>query len=460
MSTPAFTASIPARAVPPGPKGLPVLGSLLDMGRDTLGFLSGCVREHGDVVALRLGSWPTLLISNPDDIETVLVRNHENFVKNTFFWRHVTALFGQGILTSEGEYWRRHRKIIAPVFSGRNLTAYATTMGEMTEAQMDGWRAGEVVDLHGEMMALALRIAAKTLFDASVETDIGAIDRATEDIVTEIRARFVRPFLIPDWAPLPGHIRYRRAIRAVEEVLDRMIAERRAAGGTGGRVDFLSQLMNVTDDDGRPMPDRQLRDEAITHLLAGHETTAIAMSWTFQLLSLNPEARRRLHDEVDGVLAGRAPTIEDIPRLPFTESVALESMRLRPPAWGIGREALRDCELGGYHVPAGTTIFILPWIQHRDPRWFDDPEAFRPERWMDGLARRIPRFAYLPFGGGPRICIGQRFAMIELVLLVAGITRRFDLEWQADRPVELVPSITLRPKGGVWVRIHDRRTHH
>lgn len=447
-----------AGAIPSGPKGLPLLGSLPEMGRDTLGFFTACARDYGDVVPIRLGTWPTLLLSNPADIEQVLVRNHENFVKNSFFWRHVTAIFGQGILTSEGDTWRRHRRLIAPAFAPPTLAAYAPVMVAMAETHVGKWRDGALIDLHQEMMALTLRIAAKTLFESEVEEDIATIDAALEHCMEEIRARFVRPVFIPDWVPLPGHRRYSRGIAAIEKVLARMIAERRESGVE--RTDFLSRLMAARDESGQPLSDRQLRDEAITHLLAGHETTALAMSWTWHLASRHPQVVARLLEEVDSVLGGRTVTLQDIPHLRYTEAVLLESMRLRPPAWGIGREAVGDCEIGGAHVPAGTTIFLAPWVVQRDPRWFDDPESFTPERWLDGLERRLPRFAYFPFGGGPRICIGQKFAMTEAILMLATIANRFTLEWQPDRPIEPFPSITLRPKGGVWVKVRARDTLH
>ncbi len=446
----------PARSFPPGPKGLPVLGNLLDMGRDTLGFLEACAHEHGDVVAFRLGSWPCVLLSNPDDIETVLVKRHGDFVKNSFFWRHVTGLFGQGILTSEGELWRRQRRIAAPAFAGPRLKAYGVTIVEHTIRQIALWRDGQTFDLHEEMMKLSLRIAAKTLFNSEVERDIETIDHALNDLLEEIRARFVRPVFIPDWVPLPGHLRYGRGIRNIEKVLDRMICERRS--NVGDRQDFLSELMAARDKSGRPMSDRQLRDEAITLLLAGHETTALTLSWTWHFVGQDSDVGIRLAEEVDQVLGGHPPTVDDIPKLSFTEAVIQESMRLRPPAWGIGREALKDTEIGGYPIRVGTTIFISQWVLHHHPRYFDDPRVFRPDRWMSGLANRLPRFAFFPFGGGPRICIGHRFAMMEAVLMLATMVQHVTLEWQRDRPVEPFPSITLRPKGGVWVKVKKRRT--
>jgi cytochrome P450 len=439
---------------PPGPKGLPLLGNLVDFGSDVLAFLTESARRYGDVVAMRLGSWPTLLLSNSDDIEKVLVKEHENFVKHSFFWRHVTALFGSGLLTSEGELWHRQRRLAAPAFAGGQLQGYGTAMVCHTERMLENWRDGETRNLHAEMMALTLEIAAKTLFDSEIAEDVSQIDHALNDLTGEIAARFKRPFVVPDFVPLPGHIRYRRAIARIERLIDRLIGERRSAKTAG--TDLLSKLMAARDENGQPMSDRQLRDEAITLILAGHETTALALSWTCYLLGRHPDVQAELAAEAGGLLHGRCAIVEDLPSLRFAECVVTEAMRLYPPVWTIGREVVRDCELGGYAVPAGTTILISPWVIHRDPRNFDRPDEFLPGRWADDLHRKLPRFAYCPFGGGPRICIGQRFAMMEAVLILATIVHRFGISLHLERKVTPHPSITLRPKDGVWATLSGR----
>lgn len=444
---------------PPGPPGLPLIGNLLALGRDPLGFFAETTRRYGDLVSLNLAGWKTLLVSDLPAIEKILVDDHRSFVKHSFFWRNVTAVFGEGLLTSEGEAWQRQRRLAAPVFAGQQLLAYDSAMVALTRQMLDGWKGGEIIDIHPEMMGLTLRIAAKTLFDSEVERDIRDIEHAMNDLITEVASRYKRPIFVPDAIPLPGHIRYRRAIRTVERVVSSMIAERRARG-LETRNDLLSRLMAARDDAGRPMSDTLLRDEAITLLLAGHETTALALSWTWFLLGQHPDAEARLAAEIAEVLDDRPATADDIPHLKFTESVVMEAMRLYPPAWGIGRESTRPVELGGYSFPKGTTILISPWVLHRDGRYFGEPEAFRPERWMSNLARELPRFAYMPFGGGPRICIGQRFATIEAILLLATMAQRFSIEWQPDRKVTPFPSITLRPNGGVWLKLRERRTSH
>jgi cytochrome P450 len=433
---------------------VPFLGSLPDLGRDVLGFFTRCARQYGDVAGFRLASWPAVLLSHPDWVEYVLVKNHQNFIKHRFFWRHVRAIFGQGLLTSEGEFWHQQRRLAAPAFAGSRLNGYGGTMVQYTERMLGHWHPGQVFDAHHEAMALTLQIAAKTLFDAQADQDVAEVSRAIDQVLEQIAIRFRRPFWIPDSIPLPGNIRYRRGVQRMDRLVARIIAERRDKAGDRG--DLLSLLMQARDEAGRPMSEGQIRDEVITMLLAGHETTALTVSWTWYLLGLHPAADAQLAAEVREVLGGRPPTIDDLPRLRFTGQVVSEAMRLYPPAYAIGREALKDCEIGGYRVPAGTTVYVSPWVMHRDPRWFDDPQAFRPERWDGNAARQLPRFAYMPFGGGPRICIGNRFAVMEAMLILATVAQRFRLEWQTGRPVEPMPSITLRPGGGIWFKAIPR----
>jgi cytochrome P450 len=450
----ATVAPPPLTAHPPGPHGLPLLGNLPEFSRDVLGFLERASRDYGDIVRLNLAGWPTYFIFHPDLCENVLVTNHRNFIKHRFFWRHVGAIFGQGLLLSEGDFWLRQRRLAAPAFHHERLAGYANVMVDYTERMLESWKPGDVRDAHAEMMGVTMQIAAKTLFDADVTQDIRTISDAFADVIEEIMARYRRPFPIPDRLPLPGNLRYTRAVRKIDALVLRVIRERRDAGEDRG--DLLSMLLAARDDDGEPMTEKQLRDEVITLFLAGHETTAIALSWTWWLLSRHPEIEAKLHAEVDGVLSGRAPTFADLARLAYTERVVSESMRLYPPAWGIGRETVRPCEIAGYRIPAGAMVFMAPWVTHRDARWYDRPNQFLPERWENDFARTLPRFAYMPFGGGPRLCIGNRFAMMEAVLVLATVARRYRLEWQRDRPVVPYPSITLRPGGGVYTRVVAR----
>jgi cytochrome P450 len=439
---------------PPGPRGLPFLGNLLDFRRDALRYYSEWSRQYGDIVALRLGTWPAVLLNHSDHVEYVLVKNPHNFIKFSFFFRQVRAIFGEGLLTSEGEFWLRQRRLAAPAFHAQRLADYGGATVRYTERMLESWHPGDLRDVHVDTMGLTLRIAAKALFDAEVEKDVAEIGQAFNAIVEEIAVRLRRPFHIPDAIPTPGNIRYVRAVHRIDRLVTKIIRERREQGCDRG--DLLSMLMLARDEQGQSMSERQLRDEVITLLLAGHETTALALSWTWYLLAHSPDVDAKLAAELRDVLGGRAPTVSDLPQLRFTEQVVTEAMRLYPPAWGFGREALADCDIGGYAIPAGTTIIISPWVLHRDPRYFERPTEFRPERWSSDFARQLPRFAYIPFGGGPRICIGNRFAMMEAVLILATVAQRFRLQWRGTRPVVPLPSITLRPKGGVWVKLAPR----
>jgi cytochrome P450 len=436
---------------PPGPKGLPLLGNLLEFRRDVLRYYLEWSREYGDAVSLNLAGWPVALLNNPDYAEYVLVKNHRNFIKFPLFFRKVRAIFGQGLVTSEGEFWLRQRRLAAPAFHAQRVAGYGDTMVRHTERMLTGWQPGKLRDIHTDMMEVTLRIAAKTLFDAEVDEDVSDIGQAFNAIADEIAKRVRQPFVLPDVIPTPGNVRYLRGVRRIDRLVDSIIRERQRNGDVD-RGDLLSMLMLARDDDGKPMTAKQLRDEVITLLLAGHETTALALSWTWYLLAQHPEADAKLAAELREVLGGRAPAVSDLPRLRYTEQVVTEAMRIYPPAWGFGREALADCEIGGYAIPAGTTVIISPWVSHRNPRYFPDPTAFRPERWDNDFAATLPRFAYIPFGGGPRICIGNRFAMMEAVLVLATVAQRFHLELQNGQPVVPLPSITLRPKGGVWIK--------
>jgi len=441
---------------PHGPKALPILGHLFSLGKDTFGFLEQCEREYGEAVSLMLGAgWPTLMFNSSELIEQVLVKQHMSFSKNSRFWRQVTALFGTGLLTSDGALWQRQRKLAAPAFAGQRLLSYAPAMVGAAERTLADWRDGQVVDIYPESMVLTLRVASKTLFNSDVDTEVAEMGEAMDQISDEIRARFTRPFLLPDSLPLPGHKRYRRGIEHVEKVVDRILAQRRS--GDPDKGDFLSMLMLARDESGEPMSDKQLRDEAVTLLLAGHETTALSMSWALLLLSRSLETQDKVAAELDAVVGDRQIREEDLASLPFLEAVVMESMRLYPPVWVIGREAKEDVQIRDIKVPRGTSVLVSAWVVQRSARNFEAPTEFRPERWAGDFRRKLPRYAYFPFGGGPRICIGMRFAMMETMLILGTLLSRYRMVATNHDPVEKIGSITLRPKNGVWVTLQERR---
>jgi cytochrome P450 len=438
---------------PPGPSvGLKrwSLGPLNN--GDPLGYFTKIVREYGDVVALRVLNFRILLINHPNDIEDVLVNHPRKFVKGRVLQAN-KRVFGKGLLTSEGDFWLRQRRLAQPAFHRARIAGYASTMVEYTERLLHEWQNGEERDIHKEMMRLTLQIVGKTLFDADVERDAQDVGKSLE-LLLELGANFRRTIFIPQWLPTPTNLRFERAIRQIEKVLYRIIAEKRASGRDAG--DLLSMLLAAQDEDGSRMTDQQLRDEAITLFLAGHETTANALSWTWWLLAQNPAAEAKLHAELDSVLAGRPPSLEDLSKLAYTNHVVTESLRLYPPAWGTARTAIQDLEIAGYSVPKGSGVSFVQWTVHRDPRWYDAPEEFRPERWDGDLLKRIPRFAYFPFGGGPRQCIGNSFALMEAALILATVAQQYRFRLVEGHPVTPLASITLRPRHGIRVTLEAR----
>jgi cytochrome P450 len=438
--------------VPPGPRGLFLLGNTLSLLREPFDYPIRCARQYGDVVRLRFLGTEFYQLNHPDAIEYVLRGNHRNFSKDKGT-RLLSSLLGQGLLTSEGELWRRQRRLAQPAFQLDQVQKYGDVMRTCTERALRDWRPGEVRDVHADMARLTLEIASLTLLGASVAGEADRVGRALEAVMTYFASMMVFfPWL--HRLPTPGNLRYWRAIKDLDRIIYGTIAKRRESGVEGD--DLLSRLLAARDEDGAQMTDRELRDELVTLLLAGHETTALALSFSFYLLAQHPAAAARLAAELDEVLQGRPANAAVVPRLRYTEWVVKESMRLYPPAPGIGREARNDCEIAGYFVPRGTQLALTQWIVHRDGRWFDDPEAFKPERWDNDLARRLPRCAYFPFGDGPRICIGNHFAMTEAVLILATILGRYRLSLAPGYTLELLPSITLRPKRGVKMVVQER----
>jgi cytochrome P450 len=436
--------------LPPGPKGSWLSGNLADFRRDRLAFLTRCARDYGDVVRLRFGPRRVFLVSDPALIESVLITHARLFIKH-FALRLNTQVLGNGLLTSEGDFWLRQRRLAQPAFQRQRIAAYAPVMIEEAQNLMASWTAGKTCDVLVEMMRLTLQIAARTLFGGDVAAEAATVREALTIFQETFIARFSRLLLLPSWFPTPANLRLNRAVRRLNDILYRFIAERRAAAARGEmRDDLLSLLLRARDeDDGGQMTDRQLRDEAMTLFLAGHETTALTLAWTWYLLATNPVADERMQAELATVLGGRLPTVDDLPRLRYTEHVVMESMRLYPPGYVIGREATQDWEIDGYRVPRKTTLLMSQWVVHRDPRWFDEPEAFRPERWDEAKTKQLPKFAYFPFGGGPRVCIGNTFAMMETVLVLATLAQRWRFTLVPGHPVVAVPTFTLRPQHGI-----------
>ena len=444
-----------AAAAPPG--GPPLLrlgpvGALRAWRRDPLGLLRRAA-ALGDVVRVPLARFEAWLVNHPDAVHEVLVAEHRRLMKGPTM-QAAKLLLGESLLTSEGEFHRQQRRLIQPLFRPERLRRYAAAMVAHAERTAQRWSPGGEVDVHAEMARLALGVVAEALFAADVEQDEArAIGRALSAQLAQFGRIFSPLFPLSVRLPLPATRRFQATRDLLDRTIRRMIAERRAAGATGD--DLLSRLI-AAEEEGLPgMTDRQVRDEALTLFLAGHETTAVALTWAWYLLGEHPEVEARLHAELDEVLGGRPPAPDDLPRLRLAERVVREAMRLYPPAWAMGRRALGDVRIGGHLLPAGTVVVVSPYLLHRDPRWWDRPEAFRPERWEEEAPER-PRLAYLPFGAGPRMCVGEPFAWMEAVLVLATLGRRVRLRPVPGRAVALQPVVTLRPRGGLPMTVVPR----
>ena len=439
----------------PGPRGRFLIGSLIEISRDWLGFYKKCADEYGDVVRVHLAHVPVYLVVHPRDIETVLVTNAAKFTKSEDY-RALARVLGRGLLTSEGDFWKRQRSLIQPAFHRQSILAYAEVMTRAAGRMLDSWKEKRGRNIHEDLMRVTLEIVGQCLYGAEVTDAAERVGHAMEVVTGRFIINASLAMLFRFDIPVRFAIREWRAIRELNEIIGGIIRERRSSEQP--REDLLDMLLRARDADGNPMSDTQLRDEVMTLFLAGHETTAIALSWACYLIAQNPDIEAKLAEELQTALGGRVPTPEDLPQLRYTEMVLKETMRLYPAVWGIGRRALEDCALGGYRVPAGSNVFILQWRTQRDSRFFPDPDRFDPERWRDDPVRsgKIPRFAYFPFGGGPRVCVGASFAMMEATLLLAMIQQRFHLEIVPGHPIEIFASVTLRPKYGIRVIPHRR----
>ncbi len=438
-------------APPPSLSGAPLVGNLFEFRKDRLALQLRLLRECGDLGLLHIGPIPVYAVSSAELAHQILVEHADAFVKSRGLGKIARPLLGDGLLTSEHELHRRQRRLIAPAFSHRRIASYAATMAALTERAQERLDDGAVVDVAQEMMRLTLAIVGKTLFDAEVASDadeVGAAITAANHYVSEAVTRLPSPL----WLPTRRNRSARRAIATIDRIIYRLIAARRAAAVDVG--DVLSTLVLARDEEtGEAMPDRQIRDEAVTLFLAGHETTANALAWSFHLLGRRPDVAARLADESRAVLGGRAPTMDDLGRLPTALMVLKEAMRLYPPAYMIGRQAERAVPLGAVTLRPGDTVFVNIYAMHRRADCFDAPAEFRPERFAPEREKLLPRGAYMPFGGGPRICIGNHFALMEGQLILAALAQRLRFAPVDDRAVVPEPLVTLRPKGGLPMRV-------
>jgi cytochrome P450 len=439
------------KLLPPGPPGRFLIGSFPLGTSEPLHLLAEWARTYGDIFYYRAFTTHVYFLNHPDLIASALITHSRDFIKGRGLQVN-ERLFGKGLLTSEGDLWMRERRLCQPAFHSDRVQRYGEVMVDCANRMLRSWQPGESRDLYADMRRLTLEIVTKTLFGVEIGDSVQRVAEAAEPIMElNTRGRILIPFM--RYLPTPLNLRYRRAVRMLEGIVTDII--HRSSTREDGQ-DLLSMLLHARDEGGRPLSFRQVRDEVMTLLLAGHETTALALCWTFYLLARNPCVVDKLATEIADVLGEDAPSVRHLGRLPYAEKVVRESMRLYPPAFAIARVAARDCEIGGYRVPRGASVVMSQWVMHRDPRFFEDPESFNPERWSAEFTAQLPRFAYFPFGGGPRVCIGASFAMMEATLLVVSVLQRFHFSLAPGCEVTPVTSITLRPKNGIRVLLEPR----
>jgi cytochrome P450 len=476
MKTSPFRIQTSKLQFPPGPPRS--LRSLLiyGPGRDPLRYFVDLQRQYGDLVHVRMAGEHVFLVNDPRHVRDIFITNQRKFIKGRGLER-AKRMLGQGLLTSEGETHLRQRRLMQPAFHRDRIASYASAMTAYADRVRSGWTDGATIDAAQEMMRLTLAVVGKTLFDTDVESQARDVGRALSDVLDSFWLQMLPFQNVLERLPIPALRRSQAARGRLDAIIYKMIAERRAS--THDRGDLLSMLLMARDEEGGSggMTDQQVRDEAMTIFLAGHETTANALSWTWYLLGGAPDIEAKLHEEVDRVLGGRLPGVSDIPSLPFVEKVVTEAMRLYPPAWIIGRRALEDYPIeslgppsafaprasadksGGpsrYVMPARSIVIVSPYIMHRDARHFSEPDRFHPDRWTDAFKASLPPFAYFPFGGGVRRCIGESFAWMELILVVATIAQRWKLRLVPGHPVVPRPVVTLRLKHGLKMTVHRR----
>jgi cytochrome P450 len=447
--------------IPPGPRGAPLVGSALDLQRDVLGTYQRARQAYGDVVRFVVGP-PGLRASlyavfHPDAVRRVLATEADAYRKDNRFYEEVRWALGNGLLNSQDETWLRQRRFIQPLFTRRRIAGYAQSMADEAVDLVRRWQpwaaAGRTVDLHAEMSRLTLRVVGQLLFGSDVERAVPVVAYAFPILGEYSRRRAFAPARIPRSWPTRSNRRALHAQRAVYGVCDELIARRRAT--PGGGADLLSLLVDARDQ-GEQLDDAEIRDQVLIFLLAGHDTTALALTFALHLLGRHPDVQRRLRDEVDTVLGARTPTAEDVDALSYTTMVLKEAMRLYPPAWGLGRRTAAGDRIDGCHIPPGSDVVVTAWVTHRHPAFWDDPERFDPERFAPEREAERHRHAYFPFGAGPRACIGQYFSMLEAVIALAVIAQHYDVSSGAAH-IPLAPRITLHPAAPVRCRLTPRR---
>lgn len=427
--------------------GLSLIKALLEFGRTPLEFCLKCAQEYEDIVSLSIGSAKTYLFNHHSLIEEVLSKQNQNCIKDISY-RALEDVLGNGLLLSHGDTWKYHRRLMQSALTRDRLTNYAASIVADTNLMLNNWRSGDIIDIHREMSLLTIKVIMQTMFGVKATTTAEEITDALNVIMLQYSSQAEMFYLLPTWLPTLGNLRGNKAKKQLNKIVEDIVEQRKQHT----KDNVLSTMLSAEDEGGNKLSDKELRDEVITLLIAGHDTTANALTWTLMLLAQNPQVEAKLVAEVQSVLQNRLPTMDDIPQLAYTEMVIKESMRLYPPAWILGRELINDCNIGGHDFTRGTVIYFSQWAVHRDAGFFDCPEQFNPDRWSDNLEQHLPRCVYFPFGAGARVCIGKAFSMMEATLILAMVMQKFHLTLP-EQKIELLPSLTLRPKQGLKMAI-------
>lgn len=434
-------------------------GYFVRMRQDPLRFYCELTREHGGLFRWDIGPMTLHVVTHPDHVRHILVDQGKNYPRSRFT-KMVSLVTGDGLVVTEGELWRRQRRLVQPAFQRSSLEGFFPVMTGATESMLDSWQSylqrDEVLDVGGEMVKIALRIVGEALFSMDLTADTGQISESVRIAMEYLDYRFNHFLAPPLFVPTPRNLRFKRALARSDQLIWNAIRQRHESNQP--HHDFLQMLLSARDEEtGESMSDQQVRNEAATFLGAGHETTAMALTWTFYLLSKHPEILRQLQGEVDRVLDGQVPQLVDMPRLELTRRVIEESMRLYPPVWALSKEALAEDEIDGYHIPAGSLVLMMQYVTHRLPEFWPNPEGFDPDRFLPEAVAARPRFAYFPFGGGPHVCVGLEFAMQEAIVVLAMTLQRYQLDLVGGPPVVPDPIFTLRPKDRVLARVCARK---
>ncbi|SIR11357.1 Cytochrome P450 [Haladaptatus litoreus] len=435
--------------LPPGPSGLPVAGSTLSFVRDPFSTYERWAEEYGDIVATNIAGRTFVMVAHPEHIERILVTDQQHYGKGSFQRDQLGDIVGDGLLLSEGEFWHEQRNRLQPEFFREQLTQYATMMVDETRARADNWTSGETITLNSELQHLTLAIMARTLFGFDIEDAEGQFANTARTISERFNLSHVSTYLAA-WIPTPRNRRYRRAMNNLDTVIYDVIEARRAQDDSPN--DLLATLIAAVDDPETDLTDETLRDEIATVILGGHDTAALAMTYTLTALARHPDAEAEVRAELDEVLGDDDPTVTDLPALPRLDAAVKEAMRLHPPAYTLFRESNRPMKIGEYDVPEGATLTIPQWVVHHDSRWFESPWEYQPDRWTDEFEASLPEYAYFPFCGGKRHCIGMRYGLMETKLVVATLLQRFRFDFQLPE-LSFAAALTLQPAEPVSVRV-------